>query len=53
VPINLAVVHAGINVYQGLNPINKFSWAKVRKLSFKRRRFLVKLHPESYVSAVI
>lgn len=49
-PLCLSVTHAGLNAYQGLTKINTFSWAKVRKLSFKKRRFLVKLHPDSYVS---
>ena len=27
--------------------INTFNWSRVRKLSFKKKRFLVKLKPES------
>lgn len=50
VALNLAVAHMGIAVFQGITRINTFSWAKIRKLSFKRKRFLVKLHPEGYVS---
>lgn len=50
VPLNLAVAHMGIAVFQGITRINTFSWAKVRKLSFKRKKFLIKLHPEGYVS---
>lgn len=50
VPLNLAVAHMGIAVFQGVTRINTFSWAKIRKISFKRKRFLVKLHPEGYVS---
>ena len=46
--LNLALAHLGIVVYQNLTKINTFSWAKVRKLSFKRKKFLVKVHPESY-----
>lgn len=49
VPLNLAVAHMGIAVFQGIVRINTFSWAKIRKISFKRKRFLVKLHPEGYV----
>lgn len=49
-PLNLAVAHMGIAVFQNLTRINTFSWAKIRKISFKRKRFLVKLHPEGYVS---
>lgn len=31
-------------VVQGNTKINTFSWAKIRKLSFKRKHFLIKLH---------
>ncbi|XP_013417928.1 dentin sialophosphoprotein-like [Lingula anatina] len=48
VPLNLAVAHLGIMVFQNSTKINTFSWAKIRKLSFKRRKFLIKLHPEGY-----
>nr|XP_018899800.1 PREDICTED: FERM, RhoGEF and pleckstrin domain-containing protein 2 isoform X1 [Bemisia tabaci] len=48
VPLNLAVAHMGIVVFQNYTKINTFSWAKIRKISFKRKRFLVKLHPEGY-----
>ena len=51
VPLNLAVAHMGIVVFQNYYKISTFSWAKIRKLSFKRRRFLIKLHPEGHVSA--
>nr|XP_056717715.1 FERM, ARHGEF and pleckstrin domain-containing protein 1 isoform X1 [Euleptes europaea] len=44
--INLAVAHTGILVFQGHTKINAFNWAKVRKLSFKRKRFLIKLRPD-------
>ncbi|XP_075385884.1 FERM, ARHGEF and pleckstrin domain-containing protein 2 isoform X2 [Tenrec ecaudatus] len=44
--INLAVSHRGVLVFQGTTKINTFNWSKVRKLSFKRKRFLIKLHPE-------
>jgi len=51
VPLDLAVAHSGIFVCQGsMKKINSFSWAKIRKLCFKRRRFLIKLHPEDTVS---
>lgn len=50
VPLNLAVAHMGIVVFQNYTKINTFSWAKIRKISFKRKRFLIKLHPEGYVS---
>ncbi|XP_068227119.1 FERM, ARHGEF and pleckstrin domain-containing protein 1 isoform X6 [Palaemon carinicauda] len=48
VPLNLAVAHMGVLVFQNHTKINTFSWAKIRKLSFKRKRFLTKLHPEGY-----
>lgn len=53
VPLNLAVAHMGILVFQHYTKINTFSWAKIRKISFKRKRFLIKLHPEGYVSTII
>uniref|UniRef100_A0A8C9TT97 FERM, ARHGEF and pleckstrin domain-containing protein 1 n=1 Tax=Scleropages formosus TaxID=113540 RepID=A0A8C9TT97_SCLFO len=31
---------------QGHTKINAFNWSKVRKLSFKRKRFLIKLRPD-------
>ncbi|XP_074658195.1 FERM, ARHGEF and pleckstrin domain-containing protein 2-like isoform X2 [Tubulanus polymorphus] len=48
VPLHLAVAHMGVLVFQNNTKINTFSWAKVRKLSFKRKKFLIKLHPEGY-----
>ncbi|ROJ62472.1 FERM domain-containing protein 7 [Anabarilius grahami] len=42
--INLAVTHSGVLVFQGNTKINSFSWANIRKLSFKRKHFLIKLH---------
>lgn len=53
VPLNLAVAHMGIVVFQQFTKINTFSWAKIRKISFKRKRFLIKLHPEGYVSVTL
>ncbi|PAA53973.1 hypothetical protein BOX15_Mlig007908g3 [Macrostomum lignano] len=47
-PLNLAVAHPGVLVFQGAVRVNTFSWAKIRKLSFKRKKFLVKLHPDTY-----
>ncbi|KAF3825705.1 hypothetical protein GH733_006532 [Mirounga leonina] len=35
---------------EGFTKINAFNWAKVRKLSFKRKRFLIKLRPDANVS---
>lgn len=51
VALHLAVAHMGVLVFQNFTKINTFSWAKVRKLSFKRKKFLIKLHPEGYVSS--
>ncbi|XP_075708525.1 FERM, ARHGEF and pleckstrin domain-containing protein 1 isoform X2 [Rhinoderma darwinii] len=45
--INLAVANTGILVFQGHTKINGFNWAKVRKMSFKRKRFLIKLRPDA------
>lgn len=53
VPLNLAVAHMGICVFQGITRLNTFSWAKIRKISFKRKRFLVKLHQEGGVRHTI
>ncbi|XP_041696613.2 FERM, ARHGEF and pleckstrin domain-containing protein 2 isoform X2 [Coregonus clupeaformis] len=44
--INLSVAHIGLQVFQGNTKINTFNWSKIRKLSFKRKRFLIKLYPE-------
>ncbi|CAN9509335.1 unnamed protein product [Ophioblennius macclurei] len=49
--INLAVTHSGVLVFQGNTKINTFSWAKIRKLSFKRKHFLIKLHDKVGPSA--
>ena len=51
VQLYLAVSHQGVLVFQNNTKINTFSWAKIRKLSFKRKRFLIKLHPENFVSS--
>ncbi|BES97352.1 FERM, RhoGEF and pleckstrin domain-containing protein [Nesidiocoris tenuis] len=48
VPLNLAVAHMGLAVFQNYAKIYTFSWAKVRKISFKRKKFLIKLHPDGY-----
>ncbi|XP_048884859.1 FERM domain-containing protein 7-like [Brienomyrus brachyistius] len=42
--LSLAVTHMGVLVFRGNTKINTFSWAKIRKLSFKRKHFLIKLH---------
>lgn len=35
---------------QGYTKINAFNWSKIRKLSFKRKRFLIKLRADPAVS---
>ncbi|XP_010128508.1 PREDICTED: LOW QUALITY PROTEIN: FERM domain-containing protein 7 [Chlamydotis macqueenii] len=46
--INLAVTHMGVLVLRGNTKINTFNWSKIRKLSFKRKHFLIKLHANLY-----
>ncbi|OUC41502.1 FERM protein [Trichinella nativa] len=46
--IGLTVMHNGIKVYLQLCCMSTFSWAKIRKLCFKRKHFYIKLHPDSY-----
>ena len=48
--LHLAVSHSGILVFQNYTKINSFSWAKIRKLCFKRKKFQIKLHPEGMVN---
>ncbi|XP_041637539.1 FERM, ARHGEF and pleckstrin domain-containing protein 1-like [Cheilinus undulatus] len=49
--LSLAVAHTGVLVFQGYTKINAFNWSKVRKLSFKRKRFLIKLRADPAQSA--
>ncbi|KAL2081635.1 hypothetical protein ACEWY4_023488 [Coilia grayii] len=49
--LSLGVAHTGVLVFQGHTKINAFNWSKVRKLSFKRKRFLIKLRPDLNQSA--
>ncbi|XP_054168607.1 FERM, ARHGEF and pleckstrin domain-containing protein 1-like [Oppia nitens] len=53
VPLNLSVAHLGVIVFQNQTKVNTFSWAKIRKLSFKRKRFFIKLHQEEYFGDVV
>ena len=46
VPLNLAVIHHGILIFQNHTKVNTFGWIKIRKLSFKRKHFFIKLHQE-------
>lgn len=45
--ISLGVCHSGVLVFQDDKKINGFNWARIRKLSFKRKRFMIKLRTES------
>ncbi|KAK5847501.1 hypothetical protein PBY51_016623 [Eleginops maclovinus] len=49
--LSLAVAHIGVLVFQGYTKINAFNWSKIRKLSFKRKRFLIKLRADPAQSA--
>ncbi|XP_060688329.1 LOW QUALITY PROTEIN: FERM domain-containing protein 7-like [Hemiscyllium ocellatum] len=49
--INLAVLHMGILVFQGKTKINTFNWAKIRKLSFKKKHFFIKLHSNIFTAS--
>ncbi|XP_045071121.1 FERM, ARHGEF and pleckstrin domain-containing protein 1-like isoform X1 [Coregonus clupeaformis] len=51
IQLSLAVSHIGVLVFQGHTKINAFNWSKVRKLSFKRKRFFIKLRPDLNQSA--
>ncbi|RWS29966.1 hypothetical protein B4U80_08203, partial [Leptotrombidium deliense] len=53
VPLNLAVNHSGVLIFQNTTKVNTFAWSKIRKLSFKRKRFLIKLHKEEYFGDVV
>ncbi|KAM3727751.1 FERM, ARHGEF and pleckstrin domain-containing protein [Dirofilaria immitis] len=46
--VSLTIAHMGIRVFHQFQCVSTFSWAKIRKLSFKRRKLLIKLHPESH-----
>lgn len=42
-----------VSFIQGYTKINAFNWSKIRKLSFKRKRFLIKLRPDPSVSRTV
>lgn len=46
VPLNLSVINNGILIFQNHTKVNTFDWVKIRKLSFKRKHFFIKLHQE-------
>lgn len=41
-PVQLASNHAGVVMLQHERQLDRWPWSKIRKLSFKRRRFLIK-----------
>lgn len=46
-------IHNVFLFIQGYTKINAFNWSKIRKLSFKRKRFLIKLRPDPTVSCTV
>ena len=50
VPLNIAVNHVGVLIFQNLAKISTFLWSRIRKLSFKRKKFLMKLHDDVSVN---
>ncbi|VDK73089.1 unnamed protein product [Litomosoides sigmodontis] len=46
--VSLTIAHMGIRVFHQFQCVSTFSWARIRKLSFKRRKLLIKLHSESH-----
>ncbi|NXR49408.1 FRMD7 protein, partial [Hippolais icterina] len=46
--INLAMTHMGVLVLRGNTKINTFNLSKIRKLSFKRKHFLMQLHAKIF-----
>ncbi|KAL3315059.1 FERM domain-containing protein 7 [Cichlidogyrus casuarinus] len=45
VQVGISVCHQGVVVVKGTSKTQTYSWARIRKLSFKRKKFLLKLHP--------
>ncbi|KAF8566634.1 hypothetical protein P879_02697 [Paragonimus westermani] len=54
-PCNLGVTYMGIVVFTNFTRVNGFSWNKIRKLSFKRRKFFIKPHSdeEGYIKDTV
>lgn len=46
VPLNISVNHVGVLIFQNLTKISSFLWSRIHKLSFKRKKFLMKLHDD-------
>lgn len=51
--INIGVSGTGLSVFQNGLKMNEFSWAKIVKISFKRRHFFVQLRREGVISSEI
>lgn len=51
--MTVSVAHNGILVLQNMIKINLFSWAKIRKISFKRKKFIIKLHSDTCVCILL
>jgi hypothetical protein len=45
VEIQLGVSGNGMDVYRDDRRINRFSWAKVMKITFRRKKFSIKIRP--------
>ncbi|XP_028290504.1 band 4.1-like protein 3 isoform X3 [Gouania willdenowi] len=48
VAIMLGVVSSGLLVYRDRLRINRFSWSKISKISYKRNNFYIKVRPEQF-----
>ncbi|XP_071955024.1 tyrosine-protein phosphatase non-receptor type 4-like isoform X2 [Antedon mediterranea] len=46
IEIQLGITSSGIIVFQNSSKINTFSWAKIVKISFKRKQFFIQLRRE-------
>ena len=46
VVFNLAVGHPGILIFLNNTRQSILAWPRIRKLSFKRKKFIIKLHQE-------
>lgn len=53
VPLNLAVIHHGVLIFQNYTKVNSFDWGLIRKLSFKRKHLYIKLHHEEFFGDVL